>query len=249
VLSPDDLAAVAAQFGVADSQVRRDHLISHLLAALTRTLSDEVLFFGGTALSRTFLTDMRLSEDIDLIARGRRRDVAAEIERVVPRLLRREFPGLYWDPQLTALRDVEPAVLRSSDGTVVRVQLLAASGYPAWPTNYLELEQRYEDAPPARLRVPTRPAFAAWKTVAWADRAASRDLFDLWALARVNGIDSEAAQLFVRHGPTNRPPAPSIFEKAPDETSWQRDLSGQTRLTVSAAEAMEAVRWAWGAVV
>ncbi|MFE7415804.1 nucleotidyl transferase AbiEii/AbiGii toxin family protein [Rhodococcus sp. NPDC057529] len=44
------------------------------------------------------------------------------------------------------------------------------------------LIQRYSDAPPARLLVPTLAAFAASKTATWCDRAAARDLWDLWAL-------------------------------------------------------------------
>jgi predicted nucleotidyltransferase component of viral defense system len=50
-------AAVADRFGVDMAQVRRDHLISHVLAAISvRVLSTDVVFFGGTALSRTYLT-------------------------------------------------------------------------------------------------------------------------------------------------------------------------------------------------
>lgn len=65
----DEWAGVAERFSVDMEQVRRDHLISHLLGAIAAGVpTDEVVFFGGTALSRTYLTDARLSEDIDLIA-------------------------------------------------------------------------------------------------------------------------------------------------------------------------------------
>jgi hypothetical protein len=39
-----ELASAADQFGVSDEQVRRDHVISHLLALISRELSDEILF-------------------------------------------------------------------------------------------------------------------------------------------------------------------------------------------------------------
>ena len=69
MLQPDELANTAAAFGVADEQVRRDHLISHVLAGLA-DLELPVVFFGGTALGRTHLINpeggARLSEDIDL---------------------------------------------------------------------------------------------------------------------------------------------------------------------------------------
>lgn len=53
MLDPDEAAAIAERFGVGRSQVRRDHLISHLLGALSEHAADQVIFFGGTALSRT----------------------------------------------------------------------------------------------------------------------------------------------------------------------------------------------------
>jgi predicted nucleotidyltransferase component of viral defense system len=67
----EEAAAVAAAFGVAPEQVRRDHLISHILGALSQDHREELIFFGGTALARSYLPASRLSEDIDLIAVGR----------------------------------------------------------------------------------------------------------------------------------------------------------------------------------
>jgi hypothetical protein len=46
-------------------------------------VADDVVFFGGTALTRTHLPDLRLSEDIDLIALGDRGATAAAIQRAV----------------------------------------------------------------------------------------------------------------------------------------------------------------------
>ena len=56
---------VQSLFGATAAQVRRDHAISHVLAALADMRAD-LVFFGRTALSRTFLCQGRLSEDIDL---------------------------------------------------------------------------------------------------------------------------------------------------------------------------------------
>jgi predicted nucleotidyltransferase component of viral defense system len=238
MLHPDEETAVADQFGVARMQVQRDHLISHLLAALNTHAADQVVFFGGTALSRTFAPDGRLSEDIDLIATGRRRDVAEVIQDGLLRATRREYPGLRWQPPLTAVRDTQPAVLTTTDGITVRIQLLRPDGYPNWPTTTRPLVQRYSDVPPATLTVFTAASFAASKTVAWAGRAATRDLFDLWLLARTGAVSGEAAGLFAQHGPTNKPPTSALFSQAPDETTWRRDLSGQTRLHITADEAL-----------
>ena len=68
-LDQQQAAEIAEQFGVAYEQVRRDHLISLALAALA-PLRDRLVFFGGTALARSYLPAGRLSEDIDLLAVG-----------------------------------------------------------------------------------------------------------------------------------------------------------------------------------
>jgi predicted nucleotidyltransferase component of viral defense system len=245
-LDANDARSVADQFGVAMEQVRRDHLISHILAALSATHRDDLLFFGGTALARTVLPDGRLSEDIDLIALGTRADIATALEKTLATALRRSHGRIAWAPALTAVRDTEAAVMQVEDGRLtVRIQLLDRRGYEPWPMSIQDLDQRYRDAPPAALRVPTPAAFAGWKTVAWLDRGASRDLWDLWALATRGHINAVAAELFVMHGPTRNTPQPWMFAKAPTEDHWRQQLSGQTRLTVSAAEALSTVAAAW----
>ena len=122
-------------------QVRRDHLISHVLSA-----------------------------------------IAEKIERAVRRGLARSHGRPTWQPALTATTGSQPTVLTVPDGTSVQVQLLGGEGY-LWPTEVVEIEQRYSDAPPARLRVLTADAFAAAKLGAWIDRGAPRDLYDLWAMS------------------------------------------------------------------
>jgi hypothetical protein len=134
VLDPDEARALADTFGAAYERIRQDHLLSHLLAALSRGVAEQVIFFGGTALARTHLPAGRLSEDIDLVAVGSRRDVAKDVQSTLARGVRREYGVLTWDPPLSRVRDVEPAMLRSAD------------------------------APPSHLRTLTLPAFAAAKT-------------------------------------------------------------------------------------
>jgi nucleotidyltransferase AbiEii toxin of type IV toxin-antitoxin system len=118
---------------------------------------------------------------------------------------------------------------------------------PVRPIEARSIDQRYSDAPPATLRVLTLPSFVASKTVAWQDRAATRDLFDLGALARIGGMTPAAAHLFSAHGPTGEPPREWMFRKAPSEADWTSQLANQTRLEISAAEALVVVRNAWRA--
>jgi predicted nucleotidyltransferase component of viral defense system len=248
-LQPDDLQRVMDEFGVSEEQVRRDHAVSHILAALSRSHREQLIFYGGTALSRTFLLDGRLSEDIDLIALSNHDELADVLVKDIADALRRTHGRIVWDPRWTRQADAQPAMLVTPNGIAIRIQLLRETGYAPWPTELRQIEQRYRDALPAILRVPTLPAFAGWKTATWIDRYAARDLYDLWALSKVGALNPESAALFVRYGPTGRPPAGWMFDRAPSPEEWRARLGGQTKLTVSADEALFAVRAAWSKVV
>lgn len=245
MLHSAEAAAVAEKFGVPDEQVHRDHLLSHLLAVLGRDLPDAVVFFGGTALARTHLPFGRLSEDLDLLAVPRRADVVADVERVLATGVRREYGRLTWDPPLSTVRDVDPAVLRTRDGLTVRIQLLDPANRPAWPTERRALIQRYTDASQATLTVPTLSAFAASKTAAWHDRHAPRDLYDLWGLTGLGALDAAAASVFTQHGPTGYPPRRWMFTNPPAAADWTAQLGGQTRIAIGPLDALTLVREAW----
>jgi predicted nucleotidyltransferase component of viral defense system len=240
-----DMERVAARFGVGMEQVRRDHLISHVLAAIAADIStDDIVFFGGTALSRTHLADARLSEDIDLIARIPRGDLAKQIESAVRRGLARSHGRPTWQPALTGTTGSQPTILSVPDLTSVQVQLLGGEGYP-WPTEVAQIEQRYSDAPPARLRVLTADAFAAAKLAAWIDRGSPRDLYDLWAMSERNLIGPSALRAFTAHGPFGAPPTAWVFDQTLDEGEWMRALGHQMKLHVTARQAIDVVRQAW----
>lgn len=175
-------------------------------------------------MARTHLPHGRLSEDIDLIAVGSRKDVAQALDAALPRAVARTHGRLTVEPALSATPDVAAVVLRPAQGRPVRLQLLSARERVVWPTERRNLVQRYTDAPAAELLVPTLPAFAASKTATWADRLAPRDLWDLWALSGLGAIDADAEALFRRHGPTNKNPSRTcspVHRQTPSGThSW-----------------------------
>lgn len=242
--SHEEWAAVADRFGVDLEQVRRDHLISHVLAALGQVPTDDLVFFGGTALSRTYLADARLSEDIDLVALAPRTQVAAAVEASVRHALARSHGRPSWRPALALTRGSAPAVLGVDDTLGIQVQLVTGDGF-LWPTEVRQVEQRYSDAPPAVLRTLTAAGFAAAKLATWMERRAPRDLYDMWALAERGHVDATAVEVFVSRGPTARPPGAWVFDTDLDEATWRRALGHQTRLRVSAMQALDAVRAAW----
>lgn len=191
-LQDEDLQRVTEKFGVPVEQVIRDHAISHVLAGISASNKADVIFFGGTALSRTHITEGRLSEDIDLIAIGNREEACRKINETVERSLVRIYGRVSWRPRFDPNDDVTAAVAVTSDSVQIKIQLLNRQGYEPWPTEERSIEQRYSDVHPASLVVPTRDAFIGWKTASWLDRAASRDLYDLNALAESGGYTSES---------------------------------------------------------
>lgn len=243
MLDQEELIAVADRFGVAEEQVRRDHLISHVLAVLPQ-IAPGVLFVGGTALARTHLAEPaaggRLSEDIDLWTPDRL-PVATALDEQLPRLLRREFPRTGWNPPLSSTRStVEPGVLVTGSGLRVRIQLLDHEDWARWPTESVRIETRYGDVrSDVVLEVPTLQAFAAMKTIAWSDRHAARDLYDLARLAELGALTAAAASL-VRDR-TGASVQRYEFTSLPSRLEWESQLAHQT-------SDLPAAKWCLGVV-
>jgi predicted nucleotidyltransferase component of viral defense system len=188
--SPEERREWAARFGVAPSAIDHDHLISHLLLALS-TWGEEVLFYGGTALSRTHLSGFRLSEDIDLQIDfpGRHVDTLGVH---LAGAIRRDYPDAALDRQ-PAPRGQTIALLKAN-GLAVRIHLIGPDAN--LPTESVPIELRYSDLPESvSMRVPTRSALTAMKTGAYIDRAAPRDLVDLDGLADIGALNEEAARV------------------------------------------------------
>lgn len=250
MLSRGELTTWATQLGVAEGQVRRDHLLSHLLQSLA-THAEDLLFFGGTALARTYLWETRwsrLSEDLDLLALGQRDATASELDEFLPRALRREFPNLTWEPALQ--RTPPPAPARLTDGrSSVRIQLLPGRG--AWsalaklPSHRRAVFLRYPDTiGQVELRVPTLPAFASMKLSSWEERGEPRDLFDLAGLAEIGAVDQHALALFRQLW--GREPTRLCYERLPEhvERRWESELGHQLSTPPDAPTSLRIVRQA-----
>jgi predicted nucleotidyltransferase component of viral defense system len=241
---------VRQSFGVSDEQVLRDYAISHILAAISSNeqLNDCLLFFGGTALNRTVLNS-RLSEDIDLLVlEGKRSQLGELLIKTIEPVLRRTIGPVRWVTQF-GRKPVDPAQLLLRGSTPVKLQLLTTDFFTGWPFKPTTVHQRYADAPPANLFVPQAESFAGWKTASWYERHAPRDLYDLSELAKAGYVNSQAAELFERFGPTGATPQSWMFEKAPSESEWQIELSHQTILQITAQEALRTVKTAWSKTV
>lgn len=246
-LTMDEVAQWASHFGVAEDQIRHDFVISHLLAAVAKC-GDKVVFYGGTALSRTFLPDLRLSEDIDLLSVGPRRSVAPLLDEVIRSSLESGFGPVTADPWLAKVRrDTEACVFHIGE-VDVKVQLIDGSDYTSWPTQSSVIDLRYHSMNDVTMTTLTAGGFVCAKTSAWSEptRNAPRDLYDLWALAQRGYIDTDAARLFKQRGPTGAYPHRWLIpSKPPTEDSWQAALRHQCLPQVSAEDAFLAVVAAW----
>ncbi len=244
MIAQTEISTLAARFRAPESQLVRDHLISHVIAALAQLpapLRDTITFFGGTALCRTWLPDLRLSEDIDLLVDST--TVGSELTRLLTRSLRREFPDHQW-LHIGTRHDIATWDLVTAD-LGVRTQFVQwRHGWHAIPTTPTPVLLRYSDLPAsAVLTVPTPSGFAAMKLMAWFDRHTPRDLYDLAALADAGHIDQAACNLvraiarFTPNPTTREARVPQAVEAA-----WRTELGHQMAITRSAPECHALVR-------
>jgi predicted nucleotidyltransferase component of viral defense system len=245
MLNADERRRIAGTFQVADEQVARDHLISHVLAAIP-PLELGLMFYGGTALARTHLPEFRLSEDIDLLATDRL-SAAAVLEKALPSALRREFGDVWWIVEPSKVpSEAAPALLATEEGLQVRIQIgVLDSDRSRWPTETRTIEMRYPDVDSIDLTVPTLTSFAAMKALAWEDRHAARDLADLFALTGLGAVD--VAVIDVLRKVVGRTVYPVTFAGMPESTraTWSVQLDHQMAVAPDPDQCLAEVHSAW----
>ena len=230
----------AGAWGVGDQQILKDHLISHLLNSLSGLSG--IVFFGGTALNRTDLTDRRLSEDIDLF---QQRLETGDVDSVIEALrtnTKREFPGLQIQGR-GRQGDVETFAV-SAESTTIRVQMVGPRhDLGRCSVDYRAVSLRYSDLPAhVLLAVPTTEAFVAMKCAAFEVRRTPRDLFDLSQLVAIEAVTSRALDE-LRHF-RGFGPVKSLYgsDRAPASETWNAELGHQVDDPGSPADALASVR-------
>ena len=242
MLDFNEVAEVQKLFAATQTQVRRDHAISHVLTAL-QDIQSEMIFFGGTALARTYLTQGRLSEDIDLYS-SNRQSLCREIDEL-PDMIEQEFPGATWDrlPSLTS--DSQSALLICDTSIQIKVQAVDSRtcGWSKVPTALTEIHQRYSDIPSTKLFAPTFDGFVAMKALAWFDRHSARDLFDLEGLSH-KGEVTEAVRELIDQLTGFRLSRGMMMGRVVG--LWHEELAHQTKLDKTEDECLERLLGWWG---
>jgi len=246
-LADAELYETADVFGVDLEQVRRDHVISHALASISARAREVFLFTGGTMLSRTWLPNLRLSEDIDLMVYLPRAEAGGRLAEALEVDLADRFGPLAWDKDPRTAADTESIYLAAGEDVTIKFQLVDTTDRARWPHEERDIMQRYSDAPPARLLVPTAPTVVAMKLTAWVDRRTPRDLYDLWAMSQRGMITADAVETYRRFGQSGQPLSGYLFSHPPTEIEWEDALGHQCRLQADPTEAIEAVGYALAA--
>lgn len=217
----------ARYLGVALDQIRRDHLISHVLFALG-ALPLDLVFIGGTALCRTHLDGARVSEDIDIVV-DRPATCVETFTQWLPSRLHRDYSDLAVTGPIKASRGIRFR-LHSQDIPLVEVQVIGGQREDAdVPVEMYPVSLRYDELPPnVALPVPSRHGFVSMKYLAYRDRRAPRDLFDLAHLAIAGAFDAAAVHLITSM--SGAPPDPAELRSLPTviRTTWYDQLAHQT---------------------
>ena len=246
MIDQQEIASVAARFGAPETQIIRDHLISHVLSAIGKWPDrDDLTFFGGTALCRTWLPDLRLSEDIDLLVEA---SVDAEnLRHHVSSAIRRNSPNLTWN-RLRNQNDVDSWTLGDADRQLKVEFVRWRDGWQEIPIAASQVRLRYSDLPETiQLQVPTPTGFGAMKLMAWFDRHTPRDLYDLAALADEGHIDATAVRLV--KAVAGFTPTPLVLQRTVPrkvESAWQAELGHQVADISTPSHCLERVRAALG---
>lgn len=83
---------------------------------------------------------------------------------------------------------------------------------------------------------------------AWLDRKSPRDLYDPWALGKMDLINAEAVDLFKRFGLTGKSPTSSMFINPPSESQWENLVSQQGLIKIAPTEATSSVESWWASM-
>jgi len=237
-----EVRAAAQRHGVPETQIWRDWVVSHLIHGLAQ-IEDQAsfVFYGGTALCRTWCQDLRLSEDIDLMVDDFPESAEA-IQTALTRATRRVLPDLAWSPADTWQRTL--TTIATANSRIVKVQFVEPRiREDRVPTQRAPVSLRYSDLPESvELTVPTAEGFAAMKLMAWHQRQAPRDLYDLAALAKVGAI-TEAAVAVTEEVCGIRLDARALDHKLPGNvtTQWNEQLAHQMADMLSAKDCLTLV--------
>jgi predicted nucleotidyltransferase component of viral defense system len=230
VIHQNVLKRRADEDGLPAPAVERDYVLAHVLTAISeRDQEQQLVFKGGTSLRLCHFEDYRYSADLDfsltdgIDAEGATRLIGEALEACRERI---DLPLLELDERSPPrIKYVGPL------GAKPRfVKLDLAPDELVENTTALPIKRRYEDQRDGRCRVYTVGEITAEKLRCVMQRLQCRDLYDLYELLVVTGVDAEAAWPLFERKARHRDREPDRFGESFDdrvprwEERWDKEL-------------------------
>lgn len=176
----------ARSLGVQEVHILRDYVLNHLLVSISPSFP-ELVFRGGTALTRIYWPDFRLSEDLDFIAEDPVDNLEDRLESSVADSSKRIGRPLKFSFGLPKNGWSRSAVESEFGELILDINLPQRA--------YLPVEERVLNLPYSdlndeiRVRCLSLAEILGNKWFMLDDREEPRDLYDLWAAFTKFGID------------------------------------------------------------
>ncbi len=215
----------AEHLGLLPSQVSKDYLLNHVLAAMA-DVSAPLVFRGGTALARVYWPDFRLSEDLDFISTASGTEIAAALAAAIASAADRT--GTTLTPEIPPIREGWTQCEARWDGGSIQIDLNRGEGAKL-PVQTRVLDLPYSDlARDARdFGVVALEEILANKWYMLDDRKEPRDLFDLWYGLCLRGVELDRVADAFRAKYGGKPGLWRIQQARKVETGWQERLAHQ----------------------
>jgi predicted nucleotidyltransferase component of viral defense system len=258
MISRTEVFRLAHRFGVGERVIEKDYVLSWVLVAIAESdLSGHAAFKGGTALKKVYFPEYRFSEDLDftLVRNLNHDELLGLVQQSLPSLLKRENLRVevgkadlsQHESSRVELAYVGPLQARMGSRELrmdfTRNELLVNEPRRA------ELKAPYSNYPQAvRLPTYTINEIFAEKLCALMGRTEPRDLYDVWWLLKMSGVDPAlVTHDFLRkaehkgHEPARLDDALEMKESV-FARQWGTRLSQQVRDLPHFDEVMRAVR-------
>lgn len=216
--------------GVPAATVERDYVLSHVLAAIAACeQAERIVFKGGTALRLCFFEDYRYSADLDFSLIGEL-DRPGALHAVAEALVVcRQALGL----TALSLTDATPPRIEYTGplGRSRTLKLDLADDELVENTTRRPVFQRYSDQSKCECLVYTLEETAAEKLRCVIQRLQCRDLYDIYELFVVRGLEASFVWPLFERKARHRQLDPSLFqtrfeERLPQyQARWANELS------------------------
>lgn len=243
-----EVNVVAARYGLRDTQVEKDYVLSWMLLSISRNelLSKNLAFKGGTVLKKVYFEDYRFSEDLDftLLEEAITNEVLLnEFEKVYDFVkheanisMKLKQSGTHESGSLVCYVNYTGPLQANIESRDVKIDITRGE------TLEFEIEERkifiaYSDLPEESfsLKCYSLPEVLIEKMAALMGRTEPRDLYDFWYLTEQDGIKAAHYKGEFERKARNKKHDPSrleekILEKAGNlKRDWTRKLQNQMK--------------------